>query len=124
MVRGKLKGLDTAAIPSGDIHDFRPADPTNFSIPVTASVGPANSEGAELFQLTIRSPGYVEPETAGKGFAFERGTLILDSWDPGLAERAISDMCRRTEGYFWHEVAQKLTRYLVWEFEDYREPIV
>ena len=124
VVRGKLKGLDTAAIPSGDIHGFRPEDPTNFSIPVTASIGPANGEGAELFQLTIRSPGYVEPETAGKGFAFERGTLILERWDPDLAERAIGDLCRRTEGYFWQEVAQRLTRYLLWEFEDYQEPFV
>jgi hypothetical protein len=46
--------------------------------------------------------------------------LLLDRWDPELVERAIGDLCRRTEGENWHDIAVKLARYGHWEFEDYR----
>jgi hypothetical protein len=46
---------------------------------------------------------------------------LLDRWSAELVERAIADLCRHTEGETWQEVAQKLSRYARWEFEDYRE---
>jgi hypothetical protein len=38
-----------------------------------------------------------------------------------LVERALRDLCRRTEGDAWVDIAIKLSRYGLWEFEDYRE---
>lgn len=118
-VRAKLKGLDANGALGSELRNFKPEDPEHFSIAVTASIGPADDNGAELFELTVCSSGFVGREPLPEGFEFRRGTLLLDRWDLGLAERAISDLCRRTEGYFWRDVAIKLTRYLLWEFEDH-----
>lgn len=119
-VRGELKALDVAG-EDGDLRSFDPADHEYFVVHVTAIVGPAGQEGEELFQFTICSPRWFADQPLQKGFAFQRHTLFLERWDPGLVERAIQDLCRRTEGNTWNEVALKLSQYGHWEFEDYRE---
>lgn len=119
-MRAELKGLDTADADGGDLRAFRPEDRTHFRLDVAASVGPAGEEGAELFQFTVCSPSWLAAAPLPKGFAFQRHTLLLERWDPGLVERAITDLCRRTEGQSWDELAAKLSRFGLWEFEDYR----
>ena len=87
---------------------------------MTASVGPAGEEGAESFAFTVCSPRWLAEQQLPKGFAFQRYTLLIERWDADLVERAIEDLCRRTEGDTWREVATKLSRFGHWEFEDYR----
>jgi Immunity protein 8 len=117
-VRAELKGLDADG---HEVGAFRPDDPVAFSVNLSASVGPAGEEGAEQFQFTVCSPRWQAEQPLPKGFAFQRHTLLVDSWDPDVVERAISDLCRRTEGATWRDVATKLSRFGFWEFEDYRE---
>ena len=45
----------------------------------------------------------------------------LERWDYDVLVRAISDLCLRTEGEDWPEVATRLGRFGAWEFEDYRD---
>jgi hypothetical protein len=120
-VRAELKGLDTADADGGDLRAFRPGDAEVFALGVTASIGPAGEDGAELFQFTVCSPSWLAAQELPKGFAFQRHALLVERWEPGLVERAIADLCRRTEGETWSEVATKLSRFGSWEFEDYRE---
>ncbi len=120
-MRAALKGLDTGDAEGGDPRAFRPDDGTCFMLEVTASIGPAGQEGAELFQFIVCSPSWLVTEPLPKGFEFHRHTLLLERWDPKLVERAIGDLCRRTEGENWDEVALKLSRFGYWEFEEYRE---
>jgi hypothetical protein len=119
-MRAELRSLDTADAEGGELRAFRPEDGEHFTLAVTASIGPKNGRGEELFQFTVCSPSWLAAERLPKGFAFQRHTLLLDRWDPELVERAIGDLCRRTEGENWHEIAVKLARYGHWEFEDYR----
>jgi hypothetical protein len=102
------------------VRAFRPKDRTHFGLDVVASVGPAGEEGAELFPFTVCSPSWLAATPLPKGSAFQRHTPLLERWDPALVERAISDLCRRTEGESWDELAAKLSRFGHWEFEDYR----
>jgi hypothetical protein len=120
-VRAELKALDTADTPDGDVSSFQPSDETDFSLAVTASIGPAGEPGAELFQFTVCSPNALAQRALPKGFAFQRHTLVIERWDPALIKRAIGDLSLRTEGADWNEVATKLSRFGRWEFEDYRE---
>jgi len=119
-VRAQLKALDSADAPGGDIRAFEPEDAEDFRLAVTATIGPAGLEGEELFQFTVCSAARLARQPLPKGFAFQRHTLVLDKWDPSLIERAIGDLCLRTEGEEWHEIAVKLSRFGGWEFEDYR----
>jgi hypothetical protein len=116
-MRAELKSLDWDghALP-----DFRPEDAGRFRVTVAASIGPAGQDGAELFQFTVCSPQWLAEESLPKGFAFQRHTLLVDRWNPDLVERAIHDLCLRTEGDDWSEIAASLSRFGLWEFEDYR----
>lgn len=80
----------------------------------------ACAPSAERFQFTVCSPGWLAEQSLPKGFAFLRHTLVVERWDAGLVERAISDLCRRTEGETWDEVAVQRSRFGWWEFEDYQ----
>ncbi len=120
-MRAELKGLDAADAPGSDLALFRPDDAEHFVLWVTATIGPADHPGEELFQFCVCSPGWLASQSLQKGFAFQRHTLLLERWDPELVERAIGDLCRRTEGTDWSEVGTALSRFGRWEFEDYRE---
>lgn len=120
-MRAELKGLDTGDSEDGDLRTFRPDDVEHFMLGVTASVGPAGQRGAELFQFTVCSPSWLAANPSPNGYEFLRHTLLLTRWDFELVERAIGDLCRRTEGDTWSDVALKLSRFGYWEFEDYRE---
>ena len=100
-----------------------PSDGDEFGVVVTAYLGPADGEGADLFELKVCTPGWLaETVATPQGFAFLRHHLVVERWDEGLVERAVRDLCVRNEGDDWKEVATKLSRYAYWEFEDYREP--
>jgi hypothetical protein len=119
-MRAELKALDTPDSPDGSLSSFHPEDGEQFALLVSASVGPAGEDGGELFGFTVCSPTWVAAEELPKGFAFQRHTLLVERWNPEVVERAIADLCRRTEGETWTEVAQMLSRFGHWEFEDYR----
>lgn len=118
-MRAELKSLDAVDAPGGVLTAFHPDDGEHFGLAVAATIGPANETGGELFQFSVCSPSWLADEDRPKGFAFQR-TLVVDRWNPDLVERAIADLCRRTEGDTWEQVARKLSRYGQWEFEDYR----
>jgi hypothetical protein len=120
-MRAELKDLDTPDSPDASLASFSPEDGERFRLQVTASIGVAGEDGADLFDFTVCSPSWLAGEELYKGFAFQRHTLLVERWDADLVERAIGDLCRRTEGESWEEIAQKLSRYGYWEFEDYRE---
>jgi hypothetical protein len=98
------------------LTSFRPDDGTHFGVAVTASVGWTGAKGGDYFQFEVCSPSWVAAQTLQKGFAFQR-LLVVESWNPEVIHRAISDLCARD----WAEVASKLSRYSLWEFEDYQE---
>ena len=119
-MRAELKRLDSADAPEG-LASFRPADPRNFVLPVGAVIGPAEMPSEELFYFTVCTAAWLRANPPEKGFTFLRHYVLLSRWDYSVLERAIGDLCRRTEGQDWAEVAAKLSRYGAWEFEDYRE---
>lgn len=116
----KLKGLDSADTPDGSLASFRPEDPEEFRLGVTASIGPADGDGAELFQFEVCSPTAMRSETGEKGYAFVRHVLLVERWDAELVESAIRDLCQRVSGDTWSQVAERLARHGYWEFEDYQ----
>lgn len=119
-VHAELRSLDSADAPEG-LAAWQPADPEDFAVQVGALVGPAGEEGGELFYFTVCSARWLGKNAPPKGFAFMHGHVLLPHWNAEIVERAIADLCRRTEGDDWPEVAEKLSRYADWEFADYRE---
>jgi Immunity protein 8 len=120
-VHAELRSLLAPDAPGGDPSAFTPDDPFDFGLLVQALIGPAGEPGEESFDFTVCTASWLARQDLPKGFEFQRGKLVLNHWDPGLMVRAISDLCLRTQGADWRAVAEKLSRYARWEFEDYND---
>lgn len=121
-MHGELRGLYSPDTADLTLESFEPEDALHFALLVGAYIGAGSTGGEELFTFTVCSPQWVADQPLAKGFGFQRHVLLLSRWDVGLVQRAIGDLCWRTEGATWNEVAVKLSRFGQWEFEDYRTP--
>ena len=95
-MRAELRSLDSTDVPDG-LDAFEPDDPESFSVAVSASIGPADSPGAELFYFTVCSPRWIEQNPPPKGFEFMHSFLVLSRWDYDVLHGAVSDLCLHTE---------------------------
>ena len=118
-MRAELRTLDSADAPEG-LAAFAPPDPERFAIAVGATIGPPGAEGGDLFYFNVVTAAWLAEHPPPKGFEFVCD-LLVTRWDYEIVRRAISDLCSRTEGKDWNEIALKLSRAAHWEFEDYRE---
>jgi hypothetical protein len=111
-----LSSADPGADP---LEHYRSPAAGPFCLALTAVVGPSDGPGDEIFQLTVCSPTWIAGDDRPKRFEFLRATLVVEQWDLELVRRAIDDLCRRTTGETWHDVAMSLSRSMHWEFADY-----
>jgi hypothetical protein len=124
MAHAELKALDSTDPETGyDLEDFVPANAERFGIEVTAHIGLRGGRGADLFSIIVCTPQWLSEQSFEKGFLWGAHYLFVTRWDLSVVRRAITDMCRHTEGPDWAAIATKLSRYGYWEFEDYRESI-
>jgi hypothetical protein len=119
VVYAQLRSLDSADALSG-LEECRPDDPANFQLSVGAVIGPDDSPGGELFYFSVCTAQWLLENPPPKDFEFLHHVLLVTRWDAEVVLRAIGDLCRRTVGDDWNEVALKLSRYGAWEFDDYR----
>jgi hypothetical protein len=115
-VRAELRGFYSSDI--ADLETYRPDDGENFAIVITAFAGPAGGGGEEMFFFTVCTAAWLRDHPPPKGFEFLRGTILLTRWDYNTVERALSDLCLRTQGEDWPAIALRLSRYGRWEHED------
>lgn len=119
MIHPKLKSIDSTAF---DLSTYVPPS-ENFSLCLDLSIGPVNSDGADLFYVTVCSPQYVEQLVAQEGIATMRGYLVTDGFQVTVIRARIEKLLSAVSGETWAEVATKLSRYFKWEFDDYVETI-
>ena len=103
-----------------DLESSSPEDPEEFGILIQAMVGPVGAEGEESFDFTVCAPKWLSKNINGSKHLFGRHYLIVNRYDYGVINDAISSLCRSVSGSSWQEVAQKLSQHGGWEFENYR----
>lgn len=122
LMHAVLRSLDSPALDPDTLDSYVPPIADDFGVLVSALIGPDDGEGEEIFYVTVCSPTWLARAAMAenaKGFEFVRHRLVVERWDPQLFHRAVSDLCSHASGSDWSEVANKLSRYLHWEFEDY-----
>ena len=121
MIHAELRSLTSTDVPN-DLSTFLPKNPAVFHLVVSAVVGASDDpRGGDLFSFHVCTGEWLVENPPPKGFEFMRHYLRLERWDYDVLVRAISDLCLRTEGEDWPEVATRLGRFGAWEFEDYRD---
>lgn len=114
-MRAVLRALDSV-----DFDDFdagRPGDLHDFDVAVSAGIGPSDSEGLEWFYFSVCSPGRIAAELETAGARWGRATLIMPEYSSKLVRERVMTLCASVESETWDALAEKLARYLAWEFE-------
>lgn len=114
--RAEIRFLHT---PDIDPETYVPEDPERFVFLVQLIAGPAGERGEESFGFEVCSPGWLA-EQARTGPITGRHHVIVDRFDWPALVTYFEKLVTRCTGADWAEVATKLSRYGLWEFEDYR----
>lgn len=110
----ELKGLASADLE----REGLPPEPKNCSVFLEAEIGPSGAEGGERFGFTAITPQAVAqcPERR-----WGRGYLLLPEFTWEEVGQALSRLLAQYGGASWQEIAGKLNKELLWEFNSYRE---
>lgn len=103
-----------------DNWSFWPEDIEYFCVSLEALVRPTGSEGYEIFKFDVCSPKWFAEKEIPLEPKFVRHWVLINEYDEGKIKGLVKDLIESTSGETWHEVAEKLSRYMFWEFEDYQ----
>ena len=96
-----------------------PDDDGPFMLAMTAGVGPRGDDGADNFQVIVCNAAWIG-ELARRASAYwPRGNLIVERFDEAhvmdVLQKLVDTFSKSTD---WPSFAERLNRYLLWEFED------
>jgi hypothetical protein len=98
-----------------------PSNPEECCVVMQADIGPVGEEGADTFNFEVCTPSGLAARLDADGRPYwGRGTLVLRSFSWEAVEAALNQYVRSVSGEDWAEVASKLSRFMLWEFEDYQ----
>ena len=101
------------------LEKWHPTEP-EFSLPLRLIVGPEGSDGEESFDLTVCTGGWLEARSRAMGIVDGRHHLVVSQFNWLAIRDYIERRVRDCQGETWNDVAQLLSRFAYWEFEDYR----
>ncbi|MFK7873472.1 MAG: Imm8 family immunity protein [Oligoflexales bacterium] len=100
------------------LEEFFPGDMESFEVPVEAYIGMQGSEGFDNFVFTVVTPRKLEEKYGNNDAVFLRHFLLVKEWNANLIKNRIEKLVSSVSGKDWQEIANKLSRYGYWEFED------
>jgi hypothetical protein len=115
-MRAELKALESVDV---DLRSYVPEEEA-FCISVTAKIGAIGEAGADNFDFDVCSPQWLEVALQGEKVISGRHKLFMTGFSLAALEAYVTKRVRQAEGLDWQSVAEKLSRWSHWEFEDYR----
>ncbi len=100
------------------LDQWKPRDPTDFSVMIDFYAGEEGNDKADAFTAIICSPKSFLRAQDQKVFS-GANYIFMPTFDYVELERFLTDRCAETEGRTWEAIAVQLTRLGRWEF-DYR----
>lgn len=110
------------SIMSLDVEDLASWVPGSeeWSVGVRIMAGPADGPGEESFDLTICSVDWIAAQVGRDGVFDGRHCLVASGFTWHVLSSYIERRVRQCEGMAWPDVAERLSRFAYWEFEDYQ----
>lgn len=98
------------------------ADGAPAMLAVTLGIGERGAEARDNFQVIVCNPRWIAQQVARRGGLWPRGMLVVETIAPDYVRAAaqmLVDQFRRSAD--WAQFAERLNRYLLWEYEDYND---
>ncbi len=119
MIHPELKHILSPDI--DDLGTYYPEDAESFGFLLQLIIGPKNQEGAESFQVTVCTPAWLSRNFSKDEIVLGRHYLILFGYNYQRLINRINKYLQHCSGETWHEVALKVGRLGLWEFEGHQE---
>lgn len=103
-----------------ELNSYWPDDPADFCIGMDVIVGIQGGEGGDIFGFEVCSPKWFQKNRA-QDPAFSRHVLFINEYDELAIKTAVERLVSEVSGETWNEIANRLSRFMFWEFEDYEE---
>jgi hypothetical protein len=115
-MRGSIKSIELI---DHENWSYWPGDPTNFCVAAEVLIGPEDSPGEEIFSFEVCTLRWLAEHGEQKPH-FVRHVILMNEYDEEALKSLVRQLVGNTTGETWNEVAEKLARYMFWEFEDYQ----
>lgn len=101
---------------------FKPDHAEDFICTFGLKIGPAGSDGAELFFVTVSTPTRLARLCEKDGYVWGRNHLVVPYFNLEKICSILNKFVDNCSGPTWEEISLKLARLGAWEFEDYHDP--
>jgi len=102
-----------------DLDSYVPDDPEDDAIFVQVMVGSADVHGEESFGVVVCTPRWLEREVKAKGPLIGRHHLVAEATNHPEVRRFLTKTIENQAADSWEELAGRVGRIGLWEFEDY-----
>lgn len=102
------------------LQEFVPEQSDYFELTIRAMFGPVSEDASESFQIQVCTPKWLQARCDDGEIVGGRHTLIVAEFNFTQIRDYLDALGKRCCGSNWTEIAEKLSRYGLWEFEDYR----
>lgn len=126
MNRADMK-VEAKSFDSLEIEDpldrYWPNDVTSFGTWVRVGIGSTESDAADEFRIFICTPTWLASHLVHEkdGVMWGRHMLVVSEYNLERIKGSVERLISRCSGNEWPIIAQKLSQYAQWEFEDYQE---
>lgn len=103
-----------------DLETYIPEDPTCFGLWVEMRVG-FEGGASDDFRILVCTPAWLKKVYEKNSLVWGRHILLVFECNLCLVKAEIIRRVEACSGDTWLNVAQKINRFAVWEFEDYQE---
>lgn len=127
-----VQALGDGAALDASLEGYSPPDPEDFRFNAWVFIGVESEEGSDRFDIVVCSPTWMARElAAGRWMASitdeDAGPFVMSPfvyymvrWDQAEFEDELRSLCARcSPAPDWASLADRLSRYLAWEY-DYR----
>lgn len=106
--------------PDADLATFVPSDPRDVAVLIQIMAGPADGPGEESFDGVVCTPHWLDRWVQENGPTVGRHYLVVAEYDEPRTRVFLTEEVESLEAETWPELAAKIGRVGMWEFEDYR----
>ena len=119
-MKALIKSIECLAAPDLGFTNFVPANRINFSVPIRVWVGATDGPGEDSFDFDVCTPAWIDDQCSRDGFVIGRHRIVVSSYDRERIRDVLTRLVDRLGAENWDQLANKLSRYGYWEFEDHQ----
>ena len=119
MIQAEVKRLHSPDV--YDLATYVPEDPENFGFLLQVMIGSVGEDGEESFDVVVCTPSWLSDRILPTKIVLGRHYLLVKQYDYTRLLQFLISFASGCRGATWDEVALRLGRLGMWEFEDYNE---